>query len=250
VTVALDLSGRTALVTGGSHGIGSAIAVRFAEAGAVVVIHYRTDEAGAEETRARIEAAGGRAQAAQADLTDSAEAAELFRAHPVDALVNNAGSYPSSPALEMTTDQWNDVVSANLETVFTCSREAALGMRERGGGSIVNIASLSALRPALNQSHYNSSKAAVIALTRSLAVELAPHAIRVNAVSPGLIERPGIEDDWPDGVERWLARSPLPRLGRPSDIADACLFLASPLAAFVTGQNLVVDGGMSATPAY
>lgn len=249
MTVALDLRGRTALVTGGSHGIGAGIAVRFAEAGASVVIHYRTDRAGAEATHAEIEGAGGRSRIAQADLTDPAQVTTLFET-PLDILVNHAGTYPSTPALELTTADWNAVVAANLETVFTCSREAALHMRERGGGSIVNIASLSASRPALNQSHYNSSKAAVIALTRSLAVELAPHAITVNAVSPGLIGRPGIEDDWPDGVQRWLARAPLARLGRPLDVADACLFFASPLATWVTGQNLLVDGGMSATPAY
>ena len=127
---------------------------------------------------------------------------------------------------------------------------AARSMTSQGGGAIVNIASLSAHRPALHQSHYNASKAAVIALTRSAPVEYAPQHIRVNSVSPGLIERPGIERQWPDGVRRWTERAPLGRLGTPADVANACVFLASPLASWITGHDLVVDGGISAAPAY
>ena len=123
-------------------------------------------------------------------------------------------------------------------------------MRERGGGAIVNVGSILGTNPALDHSHYNSAKAAVLAFTRSAAQELGPFGIRVNSVSPGLIHKDGIERDWPEGVERWLGKVPLGRLGEPEDIADACLFLASPAARWISGQNLAVDGGVLATRIY
>ncbi len=117
-------------------------------------------------------------------------------------------------------------------------------------GAIVNIGSISASNPATDHSHYNSAKAAVLMFTRSCAQELGPFGIRVNSVSPGLIHKDGIEEAWPEGVERWQSRAPLRRLGEPEDIADACLFLASPAARWITGHNLVVDGGVLATRIY
>ena len=138
----------------------------------------------------------------------------------------------------------------NLESTFLCTRAAAAVMRGRGGGAIVNIGSISATNPASDHSHYNSAKAAVLAFTRSCAQELGPAGIRVNSVSPGLIRKAGIEKEWPEGVERWLGKVPLGRLGEPDDIADACLFLASPAARWITGQNLAVDGGVLATRIY
>jgi 3-oxoacyl-[acyl-carrier protein] reductase len=191
----------------------------------------------------------------RADLGSDREVDAMFETVAAiggcDVLVNNAGSYPTRPLLDMTTDDWSAVLRDNATTTFSCTRSAARTMIERGrGGSIINIASLSATHPAPEQSHYNSSKAAVVTLTMSAAQELGPHGIRVNAVSPGLIERPDIEREWPDGVRRWRSRAPLGRLGHPLDVADACLFLASPLSSWITGQNLVVDGGVSAAPAY
>ncbi len=123
-------------------------------------------------------------------------------------------------------------------------------MKESGGGAIVNMGSTSALNPGTDHSHYNSAKAAVVMLTRSAAQELGQYNIRVNAVSPGLIARPGIEEQWPDGVARWQNQSPLGRMGEPEDVADACLFLASPAARWISGQNLVLDGGILSSMIY
>ena len=123
-------------------------------------------------------------------------------------------------------------------------------MRARGGGAIVNIASISALHPAHERAAYVTAKAGVLAFTRAAAQELGPEAIRVNAVSPGLIGRPTLAQDWPDGFSRWMAKVPLGRVGEPSDISDACLFLASPASRWITGQHLIVDGGMDATAIY
>ena len=142
------------------------------------------------------------------------------------------------------------VLRANLGTAYTCPLHAARSMKRGRGGCIVNIASLNASRPSRLQAPYNSAKAAVVSLTRSAAVELAEHGIRVNAVSPGLIDRAGLAEAWPEGVRSWLERCPSGRLGTPGDIADACVFLASPLASWITGQELVVDGGISVAPAY
>lgn len=253
--IAIDLAGTTALVTGASSGIGAAVATRLAEAGCHVVLHHRTDVAGVERVRATIEAAGGSAEVVRAELTTPDEVEAMFdvagASGPCRVLVNNAGSYPVTPLLEMTEVEWSQVVADNLTSAALCIGAAARRLRDAGGGgAFVNVGSLSALRPADGQSHYNAAKAGVLSLTASAAVELAPFAIRVNAVSPGLVERPSLHDDWPDGVARWQARAPLGRLGRPDDVADACLFLASPMAAWITGQNLVVDGGISVAPAY
>jgi 3-oxoacyl-[acyl-carrier protein] reductase len=251
--IALDLAGTTALVTGASGGLGGAIAQRFAEAGARVVIHYGSDRDGAELVAARL-APVADVSVLSADLTDEADVSRMFDdpalADGLDVLVNNAGVYPTAPLSGLSAEQWDGVLDVNLRAPFLCLRAAARVMTEQGRGCVINIASLSASRPALDQSHYNSSKAALVALTRSAAAELGPAGIRVNAVSPGLVDRPGLDSSWPEGVQSWLSRAPLRRTGRPVDVADACVFLASPLASWITGHDLVVDGGMSSAPAY
>jgi len=252
----LDLTGRVAVVTGASQGIGAGIATRFAAAGASVVVHYRRDREAAEAVVGAIIDAGGTAGAIGAELDDEAGVEGLFRQTreqfgPVDILVNNAGqNFPLHPLAEISLAEWQTMFRDNLESMFLCTQTAAAGMRQQGGGAIVNIGSISASNPARDHSHYNSSKAAVLTFTRSCAQELGPFGIRVNAVSPGLIRKAGIEEAWPEGVERWLDKAPLGRLGEPEDIADACLFLASPAARWITGQNLAVDGGVLSTRIY
>ncbi|HZD53862.1 MAG TPA: SDR family oxidoreductase, partial [Woeseiaceae bacterium] len=154
------------------------------------------------------------------------------------------------PLLEMSDEEWRTMYRSNADTAFLSLQAEAREMKAAGGGAIVNIASIAALSPGPAHAHYNSAKAAVVMLTRSAAQELGRYNIRVNAVSPGLIARPGIEQQWPDGVARWLATAPLGRLGQPEDVADACLFLASPAARWITGHNLVVDGGMLSSAIY
>jgi NAD(P)-dependent dehydrogenase (short-subunit alcohol dehydrogenase family) len=145
----------------------------------------------------------------------------------------------------MTPAQWDDMLSNNLRSVFLCTRTAARQMiAQVTGGAIVNITSIEAENPAPLHSHYDASKAGVLAYTRASAHELAPYGVRVNAVAPGLIWREGIEQAWPEGVERWQRSAALKRLGHPEDVADACLFLASPGARWITGASLTVDGGV------
>jgi len=248
----LDLSGRVAVVTGAGGGIGAGVARRFAEAGAAVAVHFRTSNRGAQTLVESVCAGGGKAVGVSGDLTDPEEVERVFDAvvealGRVDVLVNNAGSYPVTPLLEMTAAQWEAVVGANLRSTVLCTQSAARRMiAQGGGGAVVNVASVEAANPAAGHSHYGAAKAAVIAHTRAAAQELAPYGIRVNAVSPGLVWREGIEDAWPDGVARWTARAPLGRMGTPEEVADACLFLASPAARWITGANLVVDGGVTA----
>lgn len=252
----LDLSGRAALVTGAGRGIGAAIARRLGEAGAAVAVHYRTSSEGANRVVDGIVAQGGNAVALAADVTRSVEVRDLLATvrdelGSVDILVNNAGVYPLSPLTEMSEEEWDAVIDANLKSVFLCTRAAARIMIEQGtGGAIVNIASVEGESPAPMHSHYTSAKAATLMHTRSSALELGPHGIRVNAVSPGLIWRRGLEEDWPEGVERWCSTAPLGRLGMPEDVADACLFLASPAASWITGAALTVDGGVLARPVF
>jgi 3-oxoacyl-[acyl-carrier protein] reductase len=251
------LEEQVALVTGASGGIGRGIALRFAEQGAAVAVHCRTAVAAARDVASRIEDAGGRAVVLQADLRDEEECHRLVREAAewggewgggLTALVNNAGVQPTQPLPGMTAADWRAVVETNLGSVFACTQAAAEVMRP--GGSVTHIASVEAGHPAPEHAHYSASKAAIVAHARAAAQEYGPHGIRVNTVSPGLIDREGLASAWPEGVERWVRKAPLGRLGRPEDVADACVFLASPLASWITGHDLVVDGGVSARPTW
>jgi NAD(P)-dependent dehydrogenase (short-subunit alcohol dehydrogenase family) len=252
----LDFEGSVVIVTGAGSGLGRGIAARFAEARAAVVVHYNRSAEGATALAASITTRGGKAIAAQADLTRSDDVRGLVaRATDalggVDVLVNNAGIYPVDPLLEMAEDAWDKVVDANLRSVHLLTQAAARRMADQGrGGAVVNVASIEARNPAALHSHYSAAKAGVAMYTRTAALELGRLGIRVNSVSPGLIDREGLDRDWPDGVNRYLAKVPLGRLGRPDDVADACLFLASPAARWITGADLVVDGGILTNTAY
>ncbi len=251
----IDLGGRVALVTGVSRGIGGHIGRGFAAAGASVVLQYRSDAAFAERLVAEIREGGGAAVAVAADLSDEAACETVVRAAVdafgrLDALVNNAGVQPVQPLETMSLADWRAVVDLNLGVTFACTQAAARVMAAAGGGSITHIASIEGSQPAYGHAHYAASKAAVIMHARAAAIEYGPRGVRVNTVSPGLIAREGIEEGWPAGVARWLAAAPLGRLGLGSDVADACVFLASPMASFITGHDLVVDGGMSAHPTW
>jgi 3-oxoacyl-[acyl-carrier protein] reductase len=252
----LDLDGRVAVITGAGAGIGAGIALRFSEAGAAVVVHYRHNERGAREVADRIAARGGRVTIFAADLTRAADADRLM-AHageafgPPDMLVNNAGTYPLAGILEMGERDWEDVVGANLTSVHFATRAAARAMiAATRRGAIVNIASIEARNVAPRHAHYQAAKAGVVMYTQAAAREFGGAGIRVNAVSPGLIWREGLEEAWPDGVRRYRAAAPLGRLGRPVDVADACLFLVSAAAAWITGAELIVDGGVLTNSAY
>ena len=246
----LDLSGKVAVITGASGGIGAEIATRFASAGAAIAVHYRRNDKAAAAVVRSISGAGGEAIAVQAELADPDGAGRLVTEAVsafgrLDACINNAGSFPNRPFLDITEAEWREMYRSNVDSCFFCTQAAARHMRAAGGGAIVNIASIAALAPGPDHGHYNSAKAAVVMLTRSAAQELGRYNVRVNAVSPGLIRRPGIEQQWPEGVARWQASAPLRRLGEPVDIAKVALFLASDDSVFVSGTGIAADGGLS-----
>jgi NAD(P)-dependent dehydrogenase (short-subunit alcohol dehydrogenase family) len=248
----LDLTGRTILVTGASGNIGRGIARRLAEAGAAIVVHYFSDEAGAADTAAVVSEVGGKATVVQADLTSEDAVAGLFEKLKqqeilVDGVVNNAAAQPPPQTLQdMSAEDWRAVMAANLDSAFLVTRNAAKSMSEQGvAGAVVNIASITGTDPSIGHGQYATSKAALIMLTRASALEFGPAGIRVNTVSPGLIDRDTLLENWPEGVNSWQQRAPLGRLGQPDDIADAVLFLLSPASRWISGVNLVVDGGMS-----
>lgn len=252
----LDFSGKVVLITGGSGGIGRGIALRFAQAGADVAINYRRSEVEAVQTAAEITKLGQQAFIFPADVTDP-EAVNAMVADVVahfgrlNVLVNNAGTFPLHALEDMPVEAWSGVLDANLRSTFLCTQAAAQQMKAQGeGGAVVNIASIEGFQPAPHHSHYITAKGGVLAFTKAAAYELGSAGIRVNAVSPGLIHRPGLEEDWPDGVTRYTAAAPLARLGQPEDVADACLFLASAGARWITGANLVVDGGVTTHNVY
>lgn len=252
----LDLSGRAVIVTGASGGIGAGIARRLAEAGAAVACHYRSGREAAQDLAADIVAAGGRAAPVGADLTEDGGAATLFAAAeaalgPVDGLVNNAGLQTVAALDALGHVEWQAMMAANVAGPAATVRELARrGGSRSGHACVVNIASIEGRDPAPGHAHYAASKAALLMFTRAAALELGPLGIRVNAVSPGLIHRDGIEEDWPQGVERWTVAAPLGRLGRPDDVADAVLFLLSDAARWISGVELVVDGGVGTRPRW
>ncbi len=252
MTALPDLSGTTACVTGASGGIGRGIALRFAEAGAAVAVHHRRPGA-ADDVVAAIEAAGGRARAFAAELTDDQACHALLDAVAewggrLDALVNNAGIQPVEPLAELSAPHWRAMLDATLTSAFSCTQAAVRVLGN--GGSVTHIASIEARQPAHGHVHYSAAKAALVMHARGAALEYGPRGIRVNTVSPGLVSRPGLAEDWPEGVERWRRAAPLGRLGTPADVGNACVFLASPLASWITGHDLVVDGGVTAHPTW
>ena len=234
------LEGRLALVTGGSRGIGRAIAVELAYAGAQVVVGYRSgaDEAG--QVAAEI---GGRA--IQADVSDREQAARLVEeAGEIDILVNNAGLTRDGLIVRMSDEDWRTVIDTNLGGVFATCRAAARGMMKRRSGAIVNLSSVVGVHGNPGQTNYAASKAGIIGFTKALARELATRNVRANAIAPGYIET-GLTEVLPDGVrDALLASTPLGRLGVPSDVAGAVRFLCSDEASFITGEVLLVDGGL------
>lgn len=247
------LKGKTVLVTGAGGGMGAGIARRFALAGANVAV---CDLKPADATLEAIKRAGGKVFATTADVADPASVTALFdevtaKFGLIDILINNAGIYPNAEILSMTPEQWDQTIDIDLKSVFLCTQAAARKMVEAGkSGAIVNIGSIDATNPLYAHSHYSAAKAGVIAFTRAAAQELGKYSIRVNSVSPGLINRPGLAEAWPDGFNRFMARTPLGRVGEPEDIADACIYLASDAARWVTGTNLIVDGGVQACPMF
>jgi NAD(P)-dependent dehydrogenase (short-subunit alcohol dehydrogenase family) len=222
VSKLLDLTGRTAIVTGASGGIGTGIARRFGEAGANVVCHYHGNQAAGEAVAAAIVRAGGKAAAARADVSKKADAAALIdeavkRFGGADILVNNAGQQPVAMLADLGEGDWHAMMAANVAGPFLLVQALAAQLRKAGkGGAVVNIASIEGHNPAPAHGHYATSKAALLMFTRTAALEFGGQGLRVNSISPGLIRRAGIEQGWPEGVARWKAAAALARLARIS----------------------------------
>jgi 3-oxoacyl-[acyl-carrier protein] reductase len=235
-----SLEGKTALVTGGSRGIGRAIALELARAGANVTLSSRT---GKDEAEAVASEAG--AKAVQADVADPDDAKRLVdEAGELDILVNNAGVTRDGLLARMPDDDWNDVIATNLSGVFHMCRAASRGMMKRRGGSIVNISSIVGLRGNPGQTNYSASKAGIIGFTKALARELGNRSVRANVVAPGYVDTRLTQVIADQMKELMLANTPLGRFGAPEDIAAAVRFLSSDEAAFITGEVLLVDGGL------
>jgi 3-oxoacyl-[acyl-carrier protein] reductase len=244
------LEGKIALVTGASRGIGAAIALRLASEGATVVVNYSGSREAALGVVDAIEAAGGRASAVQADVTDPAACTALVEAvveehGTIDILVNNAGITRDGLLVRMSDDDWDAVISTNLTGVFSVTRAAAKHMMKARCGSIVNVASVVGIAGNAGQVNYAAAKAGVIGLTKSVARELAGRKVRCNAVAPGFIETDmtaALTEGQRDAVASSIAMG---RFGSGSDVAAAVAFLASDDAGYITGQTLAVDGGMT-----
>lgn len=243
------LTGRTALVTGATRGLGREFAIAIAQAGGDVIVHGR-DEKAAHEVKAHIEGLGQQAWVVLGDLTTAQGildivAHALSAAGSIDVLVNNAGACIHRPALDVTDDEWDHVMDTNLTALWRVSRAVGHHMVERGAGSIVNIGSISGLivnRPQM-QPAYNASKAAVHQLTKSLAAEWAPFGVRVNALAPGYVKTDMSPVDEPRFKRYWIEDAPQGRYSTPDEIAPALVFLASDAASFMSGTILVIDGG-------
>jgi 3-oxoacyl-[acyl-carrier protein] reductase len=243
-------AGKIVLVTGAQRGIGRAIAVRFAAAGADVALNFLDDKAGAESAAAEITALGRRATTIAADISKPVEARRLVadaeRAlGPLDVLVNNAGIFPRTAFLELTEDTWDAVLDTNLKATFVCAQEAARRMVAAGRpGAIINISSGAPYRGSMRATAYMASKLGIVGLTRGMARELAPHGIRVNAVAPGVTNTAMPRLGNTEEALAALGRSnPTGRLAEPEDIADVVVFLATDAARHLVGQLIHVNGG-------
>jgi 3-oxoacyl-[acyl-carrier protein] reductase len=246
----MDFEDKVAVVTGSSRGIGRAIALRLAEGGARVVVNYRRDEAGAEEVVAQISAGGGQAIAVQADVSDVKQAQTLIDAAKatfgrVDILINNAGTTRDTLLMRMSEEDWDLVIDTNLKGTFNCIKAVSRQMVRQRYGRIVNISSVAGLAGNVGQANYASAKAGLIGLTKTVAKELGSRGITCNAVAPGFVYTELTASLPPELVQQAIDRTPLGRVGEAEDMAAAATFLASDDAAYITGQVVAVDGGLS-----
>jgi NAD(P)-dependent dehydrogenase (short-subunit alcohol dehydrogenase family) len=247
----LDLTGKVALITGASSGIGAATADVFAELGARVAIGYYHNEAGAERVRQSIEDNGGKAVAIRSDVRSADQIDALVKRTgrelgPIDILVNNAGSMVERrPLLEQSEDRWDEIMNLNLKSAMLCSKAVAGSMKERKAGAIVNLASIAGRNGGgPGAGAYAVAKGAIITFTKALAKELAPHGVRVNAVSPGVIDTPFHEEfSTPEMIRGYVSMIPLGRMGTPQECASVIAFLVSSAAMYVVGETIEVNGG-------
>jgi 3-oxoacyl-[acyl-carrier protein] reductase len=247
----MDLTGKVALITGASSGIGAATARAFAELGATVAIGYHGNRDGADEVRKEIEKNGGTAITVRADVRKGAEIRRLVETvanelGPIDILVNNAGSLVGRQRiLEVTEERWNEIMALNLTSAALCSQAVAWSMIERKSGAIINIVSIAGRNGGgPGAGAYATAKGGLITFTKSLAKELAPHGVRVNAVSPGVIATPFHEVfSTPEMIKNFVAGIPMGRTGTSHECATVIAFLASDAAAYVAGETIEVNGG-------
>jgi 2-deoxy-D-gluconate 3-dehydrogenase len=252
----LDLSGKAAVVTGGAKGIGQGIAYRLAEAGAKVVV-ADIDQAVAATTANELSAKGWTAEAYAVDVSDESQVQSMLafckdKFGTVDILVNNAGIYPPAPISVMTEADFERVMHVNLRSVFLTTKHASETMKSQGGGKIINITSIDALHPSMiGLAHYDASKHGLWGFTKNSALELAQHNIWVNAIAPGGIATPGVAamsqgssaEQMEASTKAFMAKIPMHRMGEPDEIGTVALFLASDMANYITGTQIVVDGG-------
>jgi glucose 1-dehydrogenase len=259
------LEGQKALVTGGSSGIGRALAVALGKAGADVVVNYVRGEDQAKEVVAEIGQCGSRAYTHQADVSNEDQVRNMFQKMyqefgTIDILINNAGLQQDAPFDEMTIDQWNTVINVNLTGQFLCAREAVREFKRRGvvktvscaAGKIICMSSVHEIIPWAGHVNYAASKGGVMLMMKSIAQEVAPFRIRVNSIAPGAIRTPINREAWetPEAYDELMKLVPYKRIGEPEDIARAAVWLASDYADYINGISLFVDGGMTLYPGF
>ena len=259
------LVGQKALVTGANSGIGEAVAIGLARAGADVVVNYVTNDAAAQKVVQAIEAEGGRGLAIEADVSKEVEVVDMFKKAidafgTLDILVANAGLQRDSPLVEMTLSEWNTVIGVNLTGQFLCIREAVKEFLRRGvrkevsvaAGKVICMSSVHEVIPWAGHANYASSKGGIQMMMKSMSQELAPHRIRVNAIGPGAIRTPINTAAWnsPEAYADLMKLIPYKRIGEPEDIANVAVFLASDMADYINGVTIFVDGGMTCYPGF